>query len=84
MITNATKILTALENKETVMTTQDQTAAKLQPERSGLSEQVALFNVDVVDKETKLILDALDGFDILKMTPVDAMNALNALKQLRN
>jgi DNA mismatch repair protein MutS len=84
VITNATKILTALENKETVMTTQDQTAAKLQPERSGLSEQVALFNVDVVDKETKLILDALDGFDILKMTPVDAMNALNALKQLRN
>ncbi|MBZ6014130.1 DNA mismatch repair protein MutS [Leuconostoc gelidum subsp. gelidum] len=84
VITNATKILTALENKETVMTTQDQPAAKLQPERSGLSEQVALFNVDVVDKETKLILDALDGFDILKMTPVDAMNALNALKQLRN
>lgn len=84
LIANATKILTVLENQKTVTIAPQQLETDLKSKTDGLSEQVALFNVDVVDTETKKLLATLDSFDVLKMTPIDTMNALNTLKQLRN
>ncbi|MEX0381135.1 DNA mismatch repair protein MutS [Leuconostoc sp. MS02] len=84
LIANATKILTVLENQKIVTIAPQQLETDLKSKTDGLSEQVALFNIDVVDTETKKLLATLDSFDVLKMTPIDTMNALNTLKQLRN
>ena len=58
-------------------------SAVIQPD-AHLSEQVALFDMTVPDDKTQKILDALDNYDILNMTPVDAINALNRLKKMRS
>jgi len=85
LITQAKVILTELEAQKSSIVTHDQPEERqLEQTRDQLSEQVALFNVDTINPEIKTLLDTLDNFDILTMTPVDAMNALNTLKKLRN
>ncbi len=85
LIDNATSILHDLEAGKMIVTqTNDQVAsAVIQPD-AHLSEQVALFDMTVPDDKTQKILDALDNYDILNMTPVDAINALNRLKKMRS
>ncbi|MGR8822131.1 DNA mismatch repair protein MutS [Leuconostoc citreum] len=85
LIDNATSILHDLEAGKMIVTqTNDQVAsAMIQPD-AHLSEQVALFDMTVPDDKTQKILDALDNYDILNMTPVDAINALNRLKKMRS
>lgn len=84
LITHAKIILAELEAQKSMIVTHDEPVVKLEPKVDQLSEQVALFNVDSINPEVKQLLDTLDKFDILTMTPVDAMNALNTLKKLRN
>lgn len=83
LIHNATRILSELENQKAVVVTQNHVETDFKMKTDELSEQVALFNVSDVDSETKKLIETLDSFDILNMTPVDAMNALNTLKKLR-
>ncbi|CAM3088281.1 DNA mismatch repair protein MutS [Leuconostoc rapi] len=84
LITQAKVILTELEAQKSIIVTHDQPESQPAQKMDQLSEQVALFNVDTINPEVKTLLDTLDNFDILTMTPVDAMNALNTLKKLRN
>lgn len=74
LITNATTILSGLENQETIVP---------EPKAPGLSEQVALFNVSDVDPKTETLFQKLDSINISTMTPLEALNALAELQKLR-
>ena len=74
LIANATTILSGLENQE---------ASVPEPKASGLSEQVALFNVSDVDPKTETLFQKLDSINISKMTPLEALNVLAELQKLR-
>ena len=82
LITNATQILAQLESQNARVATPEGVLS-VPTEPTELAEQVALFDVTTTDENTQKLLAQLDGFDILNMTPVEAMNALNELKQLR-
>ncbi|AHF19577.1 Mismatch repair ATPase (MutS family) [Leuconostoc mesenteroides KFRI-MG] len=74
LIANATTILSGLENQEALVP---------EPKASGLSEQVALFNVSDVDPKTETLFQKLDSINISKMTPLEALNVLAELQKLR-
>lgn len=74
LIANATTILSGLENQE---------ASVPEPKASGLSEQVALFNVSDVDPKTETLFQKLDSINISTMTPLEALNVLAELQKLR-
>lgn len=74
LIVNATTILSGLENQEALVP---------EPKASGLSEQVALFNVSDVDPKTETLFQKLDSINISKMTPLEALNVLAELQKLR-
>ncbi|MGL5887095.1 MAG: DNA mismatch repair protein MutS [Leuconostoc suionicum] len=74
LITNATTILSGLENQETIVP---------EPKAPGLSEQVALFNVSDVDPKTETLFQKLDSINISTMTPLEALNVLAELQKLR-
>lgn len=74
LIANATTILSGLENQE---------ALEPEPKASGLSEQVALFNVSDVDPKTETLFQKLDSINISTMTPLEALNVLAELQKLR-
>lgn len=74
LIANATTILSGLENQE---------ALEPEPKASGLSEQVALFNVSDVDPKTETLFQKLDSINISTMTPLEALNVLSELQKLR-
>lgn len=74
LIANATTILSGLENQEALVP---------EPKASGLSEQVALFNVSDVDPKTETLFQKLDGINISTMTPLEALNVLAELQKLR-
>lgn len=74
LIANATTILSGLENQEALVP---------EPKASGLSEQVALFNVSDVDPKTETLFQKLDSINISTMTPLEALNVLAELQKLR-
>lgn len=74
LIANATTILSGLENQEAIVP---------EPKASGLSEQVALFNVSDVDPKTDTLFQKLDSINISTMTPLEALNVLAELQKLR-
>lgn len=74
LIANATTILSGLENQE---------ASVPEPKASGLSEQVALFNVSDVDPKAETLFQKLDSINISTMTPLEALNVLAELQKLR-
>lgn len=74
LIVNATTILSGLENQEALVP---------EPKASGLSEQVALFNVSDVDPKTETLFQKLDSINISTMTPLEALNVLAELQKLR-
>ncbi|WP_405465749.1 DNA mismatch repair protein MutS [Leuconostoc mesenteroides] len=74
LIVNATTILSGLENQEALVP---------EPKASGLSEQVALFNVSDVDPKTETLFQKLDSINISTMTPLEALNVLTELQKLR-
>ncbi|MDV7704010.1 DNA mismatch repair protein MutS [Leuconostoc suionicum] len=74
LITNATTILSGLENQETIVP---------EPKAPGLSEQVALFNVSDVDPKTETLFQKLDSINISTITPLEALNVLAELQKLR-
>ncbi|WP_273752985.1 DNA mismatch repair protein MutS [Leuconostoc mesenteroides] len=74
LIANATTILSELENQEALVP---------EPKASGLSEQVALFNVSDVDPKTETLFQKLDSINISTMTPLEALNVLAELQKLR-
>ncbi|WP_273725362.1 DNA mismatch repair protein MutS [Leuconostoc mesenteroides] len=74
LIANATTILSGLENQEALVP---------EPKASGLSEQVALFNVSDVDSKTETLFQKLDSINISTMTPLEALNVLAELQKLR-
>ncbi|KAA8377380.1 DNA mismatch repair protein MutS [Leuconostoc mesenteroides] len=74
LIANATTILSGLENQEALVP---------EPKASGLSEQVALFNVSGVDPKTETLFQKLDSINISTMTPLEALNVLAELQKLR-
>lgn len=74
LIANATTILLGLENQEALVP---------EPKASGLSEQVALFNVSDVDPKTETLFQKLDSISISTMTPLEALNVLAELQKLR-
>ena len=74
LIANATTILSGLENQEALVP---------EPKASGLSEQVALFNVSDVDPKTETLFQKLDSINISTMTPLEALNVLSELQKLR-
>lgn len=74
LIENATTILSGLENQEALVP---------EPKASGLSEQVALFNVSDVDPKTETLFQKLDSINISTMTPLEALNVLAELQKLR-
>lgn len=74
LIANATTILSGLENQEALVP---------EPKASGLSEQVALFNVSDVDPKAETLFQKLDSINISTMTPLEALNVLAELQKLR-
>ncbi|MCT3052664.1 DNA mismatch repair protein MutS [Leuconostoc mesenteroides] len=74
LIANATTILSGLENQEALVP---------EPKASGLSEQVALFNVSDVDPKTETLFQKLDSINMSTMTPLEALNVLAELQKLR-
>lgn len=74
LIANATTILSGLENQEAIVP---------ETKASGLSEQVALFNVSDVDPKTETLFQKLDSINISTMTPLEALNVLAELQKLR-
>ncbi|MEK4030112.1 DNA mismatch repair protein MutS [Pseudobacillus sp. FSL P4-0506] len=81
LIERANEILTELEQKEQPdLRKQPKETAEAAGQLSFFSEPVAAPPTPQTDKEKKII-EELKSYDLLEMTPLDAMNALYALQK---